>query len=329
MAEALGLSTSTVSLALRDSPLIAEATKARVKAHAEEAGYIYNRSAASLRTAKSDLIGVAVHDIMNPYFAEVFSGLEEELVASGKTVLICNHRDLVGRQRQFVDSLLQHRVDGLIICAAVGTKAEEINRIHRQGVPVTLVCRDVPGAQVPCVRGDDYSGAYDVTSHLIRQGHRHIAMIGGRQASSAGRDRYLGWRTAMEDAGLNLDEQMVVPELMSRSEGQQVVPELLAFEPRPTAVMCFNDLLAMSIMTAVRRLGVEPGVGLAICGYDDTEGAANRTPALTTVSNGAVQIGEQAALQMLRALKGQQVPPAITLISPQVRLRESTPPPKR
>ncbi|MGH0001787.1 LacI family DNA-binding transcriptional regulator [Pseudovibrio ascidiaceicola] len=327
LAEKLGVSTATVSLALRDSPLIAKATKARVKAYAEEVGYIYNRSAASLRTSQSNMIGVAVHDILNPYFAEVFRGLEETLALHNKTILICNHRDIVERQKHFTDTLLQHRVDGLILCASVGTTEKDINSIVQQGVPVTLVCRDVAGADAPCVRGDDFLGSYRITKHLIEQGHTQIAMVGGRRGSSAGRDRNRGWRSALEDAGINADEQLDIPELMTQDDGRSIAKQIVQTDPRPTAVVCFNDLVALGVMSAVRRLGVEPGPDLAIVGYDDTEGTENRTPALTTVDNGAGTIGVNAAELMLSQMNGEKLSNELTLIEPKLRIRESAPPP--
>ncbi|WP_310618789.1 LacI family DNA-binding transcriptional regulator [Flexibacterium corallicola] len=322
----LGVSTATISLALRDSPLVAEKTRKRVKDYAEEVGYIYDRSAASLRTSRSNMIGVAVHDIQNPYFAEVFYGLEEALSEDDKTILICNHRDLVDKQDKFVGTMLQHRVDGLILCPSIGTTAKSLNKVIANGVPMTLVCREVEGANAPCVRGDDYFGSYSITKHLIEQGHRRIAMLGGRRKSSPGRDRNRGWRDALIEAGINPADQIDVPELMTQTDGQNAVKDLLAAQNRPTAVMCFNDLVALGVMSASRRLGIEPGPDLAITGYDDTQGVENRTPALTTVDNGAFEIGQVAAQMMLRQLRGEASPSGEThMIQPSLQIRESAP----
>nr|WP_257098718.1 substrate-binding domain-containing protein [Pseudovibrio flavus] len=273
------------------------------------------------------MIGVAVHDIMNPYFAEVFHGLEEALVEKGKTILICNHKDDLQRQQRFIDTMLQHRVDGLIICPSIGTKPNNIKRIVSQGIPVTLVCRDLAGSGAPCVRGDDYNGSYQITKHLIEQGHKRIAMVGGRRGSSSGKDRNSGWRQALLDAGLNPDEQIDIPEAMTQKEGQGAAFELVHSKQPPTAVMCFNDLVALGVMSAARRLGIQPGPGLAVTGYDDMEGVGNRSPALTTVSNGATEIGELAAQLMLRQLKGKPVSLDVPLVQPVLRIRESAPPP--
>ena len=327
IADQLGISTATVSLALRDSPLVAEETRAKVKQTAEEIGYIYNRSAASLRTSSSQIVGVAVHDILNPFFAEVFSALEDVLEEQGQMIFICNHRDDVKRQKAFVNTLLQHRADGLILCPSVGTSAEEINRLVDQGIPVTLVAREVPGVWAPCVRGDDETGMYQITKHLIDQGHSQIAMLGGRRDSSTGRYRHTGWRQAMLDAGLDPDAQVDMPELMTQADGRSAAPAILGAAERPTAAVCFNDLVAFGMMTTLRRAGVEPGPEMAITGYDDIDGADARTPALTTVGAQPDKIGRLAALTLLRQIAGDRVPNTPIVIEPQLRVRESSPPP--
>ncbi len=326
IADKLGISTATVSLALRDSPLVAEETREKVKRTAEEVGYIYNRSAASLRTARSQIVGVAVHDILNPYFAEVFSSLEDVLEEQGQMIFICNHRDDVKRQRAFINTLLQHRADGLILCPSVGTTSEEINRLVGQGIPVTLMCRELPGVWAPCVRGDDLAGGYAVTRHLIEQGHKKIAMLGGRRESSTGKDRHAGWAKALREAGLDPDEQLDIPELMTQADGRKAVPQILNAANRPSALMCFNDLVALGLMPTLRRVDVEPGPDMAITGYDDVDGAASRTPALTTVNNHADKIGRLAALTILRQVAGERVPNRPILIEPELRVRESSPP---
>jgi DNA-binding LacI/PurR family transcriptional regulator len=326
IADELGISTATVSLALRDSPLVAEETRAKVKKTAEEIGYIYNRSAASLRTSRSQIVGVAVHDILNPYFAEVFSALEDVLEEQGQMIFICNHRDDTKRQKAFVNTLLQHRADGLILCPSVGTSAEEINRLIDQGIPVTLVAREVPGVWAPCVRGDDKAGTYQVTKHLIEQGHRQIAMVGGRRDSSTGRLRHMGWNEALIEAGLDPAAQIDMPELMTQADGRAAVPAILGAAERPTAVVCFNDLVAFGMMTTLRRAGVEPGPDMAITGYDDIDGADARTPALTTVQAHPDKIGRLAALTLLRQIAGDRVPNTPIVIEPELRVRESSPP---
>ena len=126
IADALSVSTATVSLALRDSPLVADATRERIKEHARAIGYIYNRRAASLRTSRSGIVGVVVHDIMNPFFAEILRSIESELDRSRQTFLLSNHYDQLEKQRTFIDTLLQLGADGVIMSPAIDTPPEDI-----------------------------------------------------------------------------------------------------------------------------------------------------------------------------------------------------------
>ncbi len=328
LAERLGVSTATISLALRDSPLVAQATRERVKEAATEAGYIYNRSAAALRTARSNVVGVAVHDILNPYFASIFRALEDALGENDQIVFICNHQDDIGRQRSFVQSLLQHRADGVVLCPSVGTQADEINRLVEAGLPVTLICRDVEGARAPVVRGDDRKGTRMAVRHLIAMGHRRIAFLGGRRQTSTGRDRLEGWRDALAEAGVDPLSQLDVPELMTREDGFAMAPVLMQRAPRPSAVMCFNDMIARGLVEGLRRHGLEAGRDIAVVGYDDALDAATSTPSLTTVNSGGPQIGERAAevILSLIAARDEETAPAMerTIIAPHLVAREST-----
>ncbi|MEP3279316.1 MAG: LacI family DNA-binding transcriptional regulator [Stappiaceae bacterium] len=324
MAEELGISTATVSLALRDSPLVAKETLAKVKEYAEKSGYIYNRSAASLRTSRTNTVGVAVHDIQNPYFAEIFRSLESELEKNRQTIFICNHRDSHERQKNFVDALMQHRADGLILCPSVGTTVDDIETISAQGLPLTLISRDVPGSTVSVVRGNDYSGAKALTEHLIERGHRRIGFVGGRPGTTAWEERHRGWQDALAHAGIDVGAMFDLNDLMTQADGRDAVPRLLARKPRPTAIFAFNDMVALGLMSSLRRAGVAPGRDIAVAGYDDNDGSEAHVPALTSVWNAPEQIGEKAASLMLAQISGGDLGGERVLFEPELRVRESS-----
>ncbi len=325
LADNLQLSTATVSLALRGSPVVARKTRERVQKVASELGYIYNRSAASLRTARTNLVGVTVHDILNPYFAEIFLALEKEFDRQHRTMLVSTHHDDIGRQRSFVNALLQQRADGVVICPSVDTTSEEIARIRNSATPVVLICRDVDGAAVPGIRGDDFAGAKAVADHLIALGHKRIAMVGGRRGTSAGRERHGGYLAALQEAGLAPDPALDFPELMTQADGRDIATALLALSPRPTALMCFNDLVALGVMSALRRHGVEPGRDIAISGYDNIDGSDFTLPALTTVDNNPEEIGRRAAQILQAQMAGETVPADNIRVVPHLMRRDSTP----
>jgi DNA-binding LacI/PurR family transcriptional regulator len=322
LAAQLDVSTATVSLALRDNPAVSADTRKRVQALAAEMGYIYNRQAASLRTSRTDLVGVVVHDVINPYFAEVFRAVESELEAHGITILICNHRDELRRQKNFVDVLQQQNADGLVLCPSEGTTPQDIEAIVRTGTPVTLICRDVDGTTVPCVRGDDFTGMREVTRHLVAAGHRHLAFIGGRRHTSSGRDRHLGFMAAMTEAGLSPVAD--IPGLMKLADGRIAVDTLLALPERPTAIVCFNDPIAFGVMSGLAKAGLRAGTDIAVTGYDDVEGSEASTPSLTTVNNGSDAIGREAARAILALIAGEDPPFQRLLIPPKIEIRESS-----
>lgn len=318
------MSTATVSLALRDSPLVADATRDRIKQYARTIGYIYNRRAASLRTSRSGIVGVVVHDIMNPFFAEILKSIESELDRSGQTFLLSNHYDDLEKQRNFVETLLQLGADGVIMSPAIGTPAEDIQIASENGLPAVLIARTVEGANAPVFRGDDAYGTALATNHLISLGHKRIAMIGGTDQTSTGRDRYHGYLSAMEAAGLEVKPTWRIAGPRTKQGGFEAAVQFLALKDKPTAACCWNDLVAIGLMNGIARAGLTPGVDIAVTGYDDLEEAAIATPALTTVWNGQREVGRQAARALLDKLSGVSVKPHHELIKPELHVRQST-----
>jgi len=320
----LDVSTATVSLALRDSPLIADITKQRVKTVALEMGYIYNRRAAALRTSKSGIIGVLVHEVMNPFFAEILIAIEDELRLSAKTFLLCNHRDQLEIQTNFIDTLMQFGADGVIISPAIGTTADDIRKIEANALPVVMIARGVDGVKVPAFRGDDKKGIYMATRHLLRSGHRDIAFIGGRRETSTGRDRREGYLAALEEVHINPRQEFQMGSETTRKAGYECIKTMFNKGIKPTAVVCFNDLVAIGVMAGLRDLGIEPGKEVSVTGYDDISEAEIAAPALTTVWNGQQEVGERAARAMIAILADENPPRDRILIEPQLRIREST-----
>jgi DNA-binding LacI/PurR family transcriptional regulator len=305
IAETLGVSTATVSLALRDSPLVAAATRDRIKEQARALGYIYNRRAASLRTSRSGIIGVVVHDIMNPFY---------------------NHYDSVEKQRNFVETLLQLGGDGVIMSPAIGTPPEDIQLAEDNGMPAILIARSIDGLDVPIFRGDDSYGISLATNHLIGLGHRTIAMVGGTDQTSTGRDRYQGYVNALRKANIEVDPSLRIPGPRTKQGGFEAAVHFLSLPQKPTAAVCWNDLVAIGLMNGIARAGLVPGRDVSVTGYDDLEEAAIATPALTTVWNGQSEVGRNAARALLDKLSGSHEPDGIHLIKPEMRIRQSTGP---
>jgi DNA-binding LacI/PurR family transcriptional regulator len=324
IAETLGVSTATVSLALRDSPLVAAATRDRIKEQARALGYIYNRRAASLRTSRSGIIGVVVHDIMNPFYAEILKSIESELDRDRQTFILSNHYDSVEKQRNFIETLLQLGGDGVIMSPAIGTPPEDIQLAEENGMPAILIARSIDGLDVPIFRGDDSYGISLATNHLIGLGHRTIAMVGGTDQTSTGRDRYQGYVNALRKANIEVDPGLRIPGPRTKQGGFEAAVHFLSLPQKPTAAVCWNDLVAIGLMNGIARAGLVPGRDVSVTGYDDLEEAAIATPALTTVWNGQREVGRRAASALLDKLNGQAVRPSQELIKPELHVRQST-----
>ncbi|MDZ7822877.1 MAG: LacI family DNA-binding transcriptional regulator [Ahrensia sp.] len=323
--EMLGVSTATVSLALRDSPLVAEATREKVKARAIEMGYIYNRRAASLRTQKSGILGVVVHDIMNPFYGEILRAIEMELDRSRQTFILSNHYDRVEKQRDFIETLMQLGADGVIMSPAIDTPPEDIARMQKNGMPAVFIARSVQDVDMPVFRGDDKFGINLATNHLIALGHKRIAFIGGTDKTSTGRDRYEGYVSAMRKAGLETKNDWRIEGPRSKAAGFEAASQFLTLQDKPTAAVCWNDLVAIGLMNGIARAGLTPGVDISVTGYDDLEEAAIATPALTTVHNGQPEVGRLAARALLDRIEGKHTPDGeLTLIKPELHIRQST-----
>jgi DNA-binding LacI/PurR family transcriptional regulator len=273
-------------------------------------------------------VGVVVHDIMNPFFAEILRSIETELDRSRQTFILSNHYDQLEKQRTFMDTLLQLGADGVIMSPAIGTPPEDIQLAEDNGLPVVLIARDVEGVHAPVFRGDDAYGIGLATNHLISLGHTRIAMIGGTDQTSTGRDRYQGYLQAMHKAGLEVKPEWRISGPRTKQGGFEVAPQFLALKDKPTAAVCWNDLTAIGLMNGIARAGLVPGEDISVTGYDDLEEAAIATPALTTVWNGQREVGRRAARALLDQLNGIEVSHDQELIKPELHIRQSTSKPK-
>ena len=301
IAKSAGVSKSTVSLVIKKSPLVKDETRQRVTRAMEALGYVYNRGAASLRRARADIVGMVINDLSNPFFAELAIGIERALQNSGFVPFIANTAESVVRQAEVVRSMREHGAAGLILCPALDTDAAEISRLEKH-LPVVLAIRRISGARASAVVSDNRSGATRAAEHLIQLGHRDIAFVGGVGRMVVFRDRLAGFTRAMKKAGLPINPVYVVESMPTKDGGFDAMRRLLSLEKRPTAAVCFNDVVAIGAMLAIVRQDLTVGRDIAVVGFDDTSEARHVSPALTTVSVDPGSLGERAAQMLLRQI---------------------------
>lgn len=323
----LGVSTATVSLALRGSEAVARATRERVQTRARELGYVYNRSAASLRTARSHMIAVCVHDITNPYFADLLKGVERAAMAEGRTMLLGTYDEDFERQQRLLATFREYRPDGLVLCPAVGTTLEHLRALTDTGTPIVQLSREVVGSGLDFVGSEDEAGARLAVEHLVALGHRRIAFFGGVEGASTSDNRRRAHRAALSAHGLAVDDSLFFSGWGRRQTGLDAIDAALALPDPPTAAACFNDVTAFGAMLGLYRRGLKPGQDFSLVGYDDTLEASQWHPGLTSLRH-SVAPGPVAGDVLFQRLRDPRRPQQRRAIAPTLVVRGTSQPPR-
>lgn len=321
------VSHTTVSRALRGHPAIATDTASRIQRLADELGYVPNTVARSLKMKRSQVLGVIVRRITDPFFAEVLHGIEDVLQDEGYSLfLAASHRD-PGREREIIRLMSERRVDGVIICST------EVDTSHgaylkRFNVPSVLINNQAQEDITYSVYHDDVEGSRQLTQHLINLGHHHIAYLGNGNAGRTNEDRRIGCRQALIEAQIPIEQSFFVDSPNGMPEGGAMIAEkLVALSPRPTAIVCFNDMVAVGTIRALQQANLRVPEDCSVVGFDNIDLSAYVNPPLTTFDQPKYELGRQAAQMMLQVLNDESgLDPAGSTIILQGRLieRQST-----
>jgi LacI family transcriptional regulator len=305
IAVAAGVSKSTVSLVLNGDKRVRAETRGRVEAAIARLGYIYNRSAATLRGATSSLVGLVINDLTNPFFAELAAGIEDALFKLGLVPILANTNESSERQGQVLRSLREHGVAGIIMSPARGTEAWTLVHHLPRSIPLVLTTRRISGSPLPYVGAANGSGAHQAVAHLVRLGHRRIGFLGGDANMTTHREREAGWREALMEAGISVDDKLVTPGAPTRRGGFEAMQGVLAMPRPPSAVLCYNDIVAIGATRALIGRGMTPGQDMAVIGFDDIAEAQDNAPPLTTISADTKHLGARCAQSLLGLIRGE------------------------
>lgn len=296
------VSKSTVSLVITGRGAVKPETRDRIRGAMDALGYVYNRGAGNLRNPRADVVGMVINDLANPFFAELAIGIERVLQVSGAVPFMAHTAENPVRQAQVMRSMREHGASGLILCPTRDTTAGDLDEFSGAGLPLVLAMRRVAGAQASVAAPDNRTGSTRAARHLIGLGHRRIAYLGGYRGTVVREDRFAGFTAAMAEAGLAIEEADDIESPPTKDGGFQAVGPLLRTADGPTALLCYNDAVAIGAMLAAARAGRRVGADLSVIGFDDIAEARYTSPALTTVSVDAVGLGEQAAGLLLRQI---------------------------
>jgi LacI family repressor for deo operon, udp, cdd, tsx, nupC, and nupG len=306
VAKAADISYSTVSRALNDSPRVKPETKERIQRIAREMGYLPSGVARSLVTRRTHTVGVVVSTITDLFFAEVIYAIEEIALSHKYSVILANSGGEPARELAAIRALLERRVDGIIVVAGC---SEKDDMSPERGIEVPLVIinnvhQEHPGYSVEV---DNIGGGRLAIQHLAELGHRRIAHIAGPITEWDGVERLRGYEQGLQTHQLPLDPHLIARGSSRPEGGMTAMHQLLALQPRPTAVFCYNDVTALGAMRTAHAAGLRIPHDLSVVGFDDIDLSPFFEPPLTTIAQPKRKMGEKAMQMILDLLAGETI----------------------
>ncbi|WP_190823579.1 LacI family DNA-binding transcriptional regulator [Saccharopolyspora pogona] len=329
VAERAGVSIAAASRALSGSAGVSDAIAERVREVAAQMGYVANVHARTLAGGASTSVGLLVHEIGDPYFTEIASGVLRVGAQQGLTVQICHTGRDPENELVQVRTLIANRVRAIIIAGSgfvdARTQAavkQDLQAFQETGGRVAVIGRHHFGTDA--VLPDNTAGGRSITEHVLSLGHRRIAFVAGPRILTTVADRLAGAAQALEAAGLPIEDIPVIEEAFTRDGGTQAMQRVLDDHPDVTAVIALNDDMAIGVLAALRARGMAVPKDISVAGFDDVAVAEHLSPALTTVRLPMAEMGEQA---LLLALKQPSARPRRRTTTHSLVVRESTAPP--
>jgi DNA-binding LacI/PurR family transcriptional regulator len=329
IARLAGVSVMTVSKALRDAPDVSVATKARIKALAQQMGYVPDSSAQGLRTRTTKLFGLAVPSSMNPVFARIVYAIEERAHQLGYDLLLTHTHNMPDREEVCLRRLLSRRVDGLFISPVYRFEAEArvYQEVLARQIPTVLIGPPAPFCKsFVSVEIDEQVASYTATQHLLKLGHKRIAYLTGPPVAPWAHDRFEGYRRALREAGIELDDKLVFAAGNTIQDGTKAGLQLLNESCKATAIQAVSDTVAIGCAQALFTQGLRIPEDISLMGYGNIITAEYFRVPLTTIRQPKYRLGMAAMDAMISLLRGQRV--ETRRLSAELIERKSTAPPK-
>ncbi|MET7257290.1 LacI family DNA-binding transcriptional regulator [Dyadobacter fermentans] len=310
IARQLQVSVSTVSRALRNNPRIGLKTRESVQALAGQLKYSPNAAALNFRSGKSGIIGVVLPEIRENFFSEALNGIEAIALNEKYLVALYQSRDSFEREKQILSALTANRVEGILLSAAKESQSfQHVRDVIAQQIPVVLFDRIPPGVKTHQVGCDVKNGAYQATKWLAAQGSRRIALLNGPPTLVACDDRYEGYITALVENDLPVDSILIKRVDLTPEDTAKKMAQLLALDPRPDAVLAFNDYVALDAMRICRNQGMMVNKDISFASFANLPmNMYLEQPPLVSVEQHPFEIGQKAAEMLIRSIQSGTVP---------------------
>jgi LacI family transcriptional regulator len=324
VAEAAGVSPSTVSRILNGTAVVSDDKRAAVDEAIARLGFVPNLAARTLAGGRSYSIGVVTQAIDSPFYGGAHRGIEDQLSPAGYSPLFVSGHWNAKLEAECIETLRSRRVDGLIVLT--GRLGDAVLARAAQSLPIVATGRKLEAPGLCSLSFDDFEGARLAMHHLLTLGHRRIAFINGDLRHPDARERQRGYRAALQAAGVGVDAALQLPGSFTEESGRMAVERLLDSRAPFSAIFAANDQMAFGAALALYRRGLRVPDDVSLVGFDDVGTASYTIPPLTTVHHPVNELGQLAAAAMLQLLAGETPDP--DLPPPRVMVRESTAPPR-
>lgn len=324
VARRANVSKSTVSRAFNDPDRVKPETLTAIRKAARELNYKPSRVARRLRMDKgrTNMIGLVIPDIQNPFFADVTRGVEDVARGHDYTLILSNSDEDPAKQKLALDTLRAESVDGVIV-PPVRDDDPDVEALVESGIPVVCVDRRLASTRVDMVISDNERGSRMATEHLIEQGHRRIAYIGGIPRISTSRERLSGYRNALKEHNLPFDDALVRDGDSRQESGQRLTEQLLNLDPPPTALVAGNNLMMLGALIALNEHNVRIPQDMALVGYDDVPWAKALNPPPTVVNQPGYEMGRRAAETLFQRFAEPNQSTTLATLQPTLVVRAS------
>jgi LacI family transcriptional regulator len=299
-----GVSAMTVSRVINGRAGVDEETQRRVEEAIEALDYVPNRIASGLASQRTATIGLIVPDVVNPFFSPVVRGAETAARKAGYRLLLCNSEGDLRLEREYIEDLVSHRVDGLLLAPASDHSRHSVFPLLRRNFPVVLVDRALPDLDCDLVVSDNASGARRMVEHLVAIGHRQIAHITDAEDTSTGRERLRGYQEALVAADIPYCGELVVRTTVDQIGGYRATQQILMLDRLPTAIFTVNNMTVVGAMQALRERGLSVPDDMGLVCFDDVEHLAVLSPFLTVIDQPAETFGSLGAQLLLERISG-------------------------
>ncbi|MZI91990.1 substrate-binding domain-containing protein [Vibrio sp. CAIM 722] len=324
IAKLAGVSTSTVSHVINKTRFVSEDISARVNAAAKELNYAPSALARSLKMNRTKTIGMLVTTSTNPFFGEVVKGVERSCYHQGYSLILCNTEGDTERMRASIDTLLQKRVDGLMLMCTT-MEGEPLTEFERYpDIPVVVMDWGPTVNSSDKILDNSYQGGYMATKHLIDLGHTEVGCITGPLHQHQAQNRFSAFKQALADHKIPLNDQWVIESNFECEGGFSAMTQLIEAKTMPSALFICNDMMAMGAINAATEHGIGVPNDLSIVGYDDIRIAQFMSPALTTIHQPKYRLGKAAVEALLAKLQGLNNTPQVIQLEPTLMARKST-----